>query len=60
MVYDMFDFLDDWEQFPTSGHFSQEPQELQIWRGIPYNEEPMPGSYGVYSDDDYDYQEENW
>lgn len=55
MVYDMFDFLDDSEQFPSSGHFSQEPQ---IWRGTTYSGEPMYDSYFV--DDEYDYQEENW
>ena len=57
MIYDLFDFLDDSEQFPSSGHFSQEPQ---IWQGTPYSDEPMYNSHVVYFDDEYDYQEENW
>ena len=58
MIYDLFDFLDDSEQFPSSGHFSYD--EPQIWQGIPYSGEPMYDSYVGYPDDDYNYQEGNW
>lgn len=59
MIYDLFDFLDDSEQFPSSGHFSND-EAPQIWRGTVYSGEPMYDSYTGYDNDEYDYQEGNW
>ena len=59
MVYDMFDFLDDSEQFPTSGHFSNDDYP-QIWRGSFSSGEPTYDSYTGYDNDDYDYSEDRW
>ena len=59
MIYDLFDFLDDSEQFPSSGHFSND-EVPHIWQDTPYSGEPMYDGYFDYPDDDYNYQEGNW
>lgn len=58
MIYDLFDFLDDSERFPSCGHFSQEPP--QMWMGLFSEGEPMYDGYSDYQDDEYDYTEGNW